>query len=152
MRVCVSGCISVCVWSVCFVFRSCIISHQSTSTRQISVASTIDPLPSLVVALRPPCLNLRPYRTPRREWSLTAAKQPHYPLGDSNNFATTRAVAASDSGWGGSLIPPRWVPDEESIACSGCGKDFDWARRRVRWGWIWGAEGDRDPRDAGPSL
>lgn len=52
-------------------------------------------------------------------------------------------------GWGG-LKPPKWLPDEESTFCAGCGKDFDWARRRVRTcegGWEGGGEGDA--RDSG---
>lgn len=58
------------------------------------------------------------------------------------------AAAEGRGGWGvGLLTPPRWVPDEETTSCAGCGKDFDWARRRVR---IDNAEvGSRQGREGG---
>ncbi|CAN0296962.1 unnamed protein product, partial [Discosporangium mesarthrocarpum] len=44
------------------------------------------------------------------------------------------ALGAGGLGAGGAgavgLVPPRWVPDEDIIRCTGCRKDFDWARRK----------------------
>lgn len=67
-------------------------------------------------------------------------KPPDYHFRDSNAAAggVTNGGVAGGAGWGKSLVPPRWVPDEESSLCSGCDKAFDWARRRVSF---WGGKG-----------
>lgn len=81
----------------------------------------------------------------RREWNLTTTK-PSPKLSSTAVGATGAAIghvssdgksagAAGGVGVGGggvSLKPPKWLPDEDTASCSGCGRDFDWARRRVR--------------------
>lgn len=90
----------------------------------------------------------------RREWNESATKHTYntatsassYDKDNNNDNSGTFAALGSEGlgvaggggggggagGWGRGLMPPRWVPDEDNAACAGCGKDFDWARRRVR--------------------
>eukprot|EP00752_Nemacystus_decipiens_P007445 g6654.t1 len=81
----------------------------------------------------------------RREWRMSTTKPtPSFsstPVGaaaavDPTDYGKQRGagigVARSGGGvaTGAGLTPPKWLPDENTLSCSGCGKDFDWIRRR----------------------
>lgn len=91
-------------------------------------------------------LNFR--RSRRREWNLTTTK-PSPKLsstavgatGAANGHISSDGKGVGVAGVGGGSVaggvcvglkPPKWLPDEDTASCSGCGRDFDWARRRVR--------------------
>lgn len=83
----------------------------------------------------------------RKEWTMSTTKPA--PSFSSTPVGAAAAVDAASNrrqrgagveaarlggvaGAGVGLTPPKWLPDENTLSCSGCGKDFDWIRRRVR--------------------
>ncbi|CAN0405739.1 unnamed protein product [Ectocarpus sp. 8 AP-2014] len=85
-------------------------------------------------------------RSRRREWNLTTTK-PSPKLsptavgatGAANGHISSDGKGVGVAGVGGGTVaggggvglkPPKWLPDEDTASCSGCGRDFDWARRR----------------------
>ncbi|CAM9372636.1 unnamed protein product [Ectocarpus sp. 12 AP-2014] len=85
-------------------------------------------------------------RPARREWNLTTTK-PSPKLsstavgatGAANGHISSDGEGVGAAGVGGGSVagsagvglkPPKWLPDEDTASCSGCGRDFDWARRR----------------------
>eukprot|EP00904_Undaria_pinnatifida_P014010 jgi/Undpi1/973/HiC_scaffold_10.g04437.m1 len=71
----------------------------------------------------------------RKKWSLRSTRPtPNSAISaagiEAGGVARGTPGGVSVAGWGVGLMPPRWVPDEQNTSCVGCGKDFDWARRR----------------------
>eukprot|EP00903_Cladosiphon_okamuranus_P008279 g7968.t1 len=81
----------------------------------------------------------------RKEWRMSTTKpNPGFssaPVGaaadvDPANTGKQRGAGVEAARLGGvaaagvGLTPPKWLPDENTLSCSGCGKDFDWIRRR----------------------
>jgi lipid-binding SYLF domain-containing protein len=56
----------------------------------------------------------------RRDWQINGQRL-------SQSYVESRPTG---DGGEAAMVPPRWVPNTEARSCTGCHKDFDWARRR----------------------